>query len=557
MRSDQIKLGFERAPHRGLLRATGVVGEGDFNKPFIAVCNSYVDVVPGHVHLQAFGKLVKEAIRAAGGVPFEFNTIGVDDGIAMGHIGMKYSLPSRELIADCVETMIEAHRFDGMVCIPNCDKIVPGMLLAAMRIDIPTIFVSGGPMAAGKLADGRSIDLISIFEGVGAYQAGKINDQQLLELEQQACPTCGSCSGMFTANSMNCLMEALGMALPGNGSRLATSEARKELARQAGQQIMRLIDANLTPRQIVNQETIDNAFALDMAMGGSTNTVLHTLALATEAGIDYSLERINQVAARTPHLCKVSPSGKWHMEDVDRAGGISAILKEMSKKPGVLNLDRPTVTLKTLGENIAEAEVLDHEVILPIDKPHSERGGLAILFGNLAPDGAVVKVGAVAPSMKKHSGPARIYNSQEAACAGILNGQVKPGDVVVIRYEGPRGGPGMQEMLAPTANLMGMGLGESVALITDGRFSGGTRGACICHVSPEAAAGGPIAALVDGDLVHMDLDECRLEVALSPEQIKQRLSEAQAPQNRVQSKWLRRYASAVTSANTGAVLAEA
>ncbi len=557
MRSDQIKMGFERAPHRGLLRATGVVGEGDFNKPFIAVCNSYVDVVPGHVHLQAFGKLVKQAIREAGGVPFEFNTIGVDDGIAMGHIGMKYSLPSRELIADCVETMIEAHRFDGMVCIPNCDKIVPGMLLAAMRLDIPTIFVSGGPMAAGKLADGRSVDLISIFEGVGAYQAGKINDQELLELEQQACPTCGSCSGMFTANSMNCLMEALGLALPGNGSRLATSEARKDLARAAGHQIMRLIEANLTPRQIVNQETVDNAFALDMAMGGSTNTVLHTLALATEAGIDYSLERINAVAARTPHLCKVSPAGKWHMEDVDRAGGISAILKELSRKPGALNLDRPTVTLKTLGENIADAEVLDSEVILPIEKPHSERGGLAILFGNLAPDGAVVKVGAVAPAMRKHSGPARIYNSQEAACAGILNGEVKSGDVVVIRYEGPRGGPGMQEMLAPTANLMGMGLGESVALITDGRFSGGTRGACICHVSPEAAAGGPIAALVDGDRIHIDLEERRLEVALSPEQMEQRLSEAQAPQNRVKSKWLRRYAAAVTSANTGAVLADA
>ena len=556
MRSDQIKMGFERAPHRGLLRATGVVGEGDFHKPFIAVCNSYVDVVPGHVHLQAFGKLVKQAIREAGGVPFEFNTIGVDDGIAMGHIGMKYSLPSRELIADCVETMIEAHRFDGMVCIPNCDKIVPGMLLAAMRLDIPTIFVSGGPMAAGKLADGRSVDLISIFEGVGAYQAGKINDQELLELEQQACPTCGSCSGMFTANSMNCLMEALGLALPGNGSRLATSEARKDLARAAGHQIMRLIEANLTPRQIVNQETVDNAFALDMAMGGSTNTVLHTLALATEAGIDYSLERINQVAARTPHLCKVSPAGKWHMEDVDRAGGISAILKELSKKPGALNLDRPTVTLKTLGENIADAEVLDPEVILPIEKPHSEHGGLAVLFGNLAPDGAVVKVGAVAPAMRKHSGPARIYNSQEAACAGILNGEVKSGDVVVIRYEGPRGGPGMQEMLAPTANLMGMGLGESVALITDGRFSGGTRGACICHVSPEAAAGGPIAALVDGDRIHIDLEERRLEVALSPEQMEQRLSEAQAPQSRVKSKWLRRYAASVTSANTGAVLAD-
>ncbi|MGH2497482.1 MAG: dihydroxy-acid dehydratase [Ktedonobacteraceae bacterium] len=556
MRSDQIKLGFERAPHRGLLRATGVVGENDFHKPFIAVCNSYVDVVPGHVHLQAFGKLVKEAIRAAGGVPFEFNTIGVDDGIAMGHIGMKYSLPSRELIADCVETMVEAHRFDGMVCIPNCDKIVPGMLMGAMRIDIPTIFVSGGPMAAGKLADGRSIDLISVFEGVGAYQAGKINDSQLLELEQQACPTCGSCSGMFTANSMNCLMEALGLALPGNGSRLATSEARKELVRIAGQTIMKLIESNLTPRQIVNADSIDNAFALDMAMGGSTNTVLHTLALAREAGIDYSLERINQVAARTPHLCKVSPSGKWHMEDVDRAGGISAILRELSKKPGALTLDRPTVTLKTLGENIAEAEIKDPEVILSVDKPHSERGGLAILFGNLAPDGAVIKVGAVAPSMMRHHGPARIYDSQEAACAGILNGQVKEGDVVVIRYEGPKGGPGMQEMLAPTANIMGMGMGEKVALITDGRFSGGTRGACIGHVSPEAAANGPIAALVDGDMISIDLFERRLDVNLSSEQIAQRLEHVTPPTGRINSRWLRRYASLVTSANTGAVLAD-
>jgi dihydroxy-acid dehydratase len=539
-----------------LLRATGVVGEQDFKKPFIAVCNSYIDVVPGHVHLQAFGKLVKEAIRAAGGVPFEFNTIGVDDGIAMGHIGMKYSLPSRELIADCVETVIEAHRFDGMVCIPNCDKIVPGMLMAAMRLDIPTIFVSGGPMAAGKLADGRSVDLISIFEGVGAYQAGKINDDQLLELEQNGCPSCGSCSGMFTANSMNCLMEALGLALPGNGSRLATSQERRELAREAGRQILKLVEANVTTRQIVNVESIDNAFALDMAMGGSTNTVLHTLALAREAGIDYSLERINEVAARTPHLCKVSPAGSWHMEDVDRAGGISAILKELSRKPGVLNLDRPTVTLRTLGENIAEAKVNDPEVIHPIEQPHSERGGLAILFGNLAPDGAVVKVAAVAPAMMKHTGPARIFNSQEEACAGILNGLVKEGDVVVIRYEGPRGGPGMQEMLAPTANIMGMGLGEKVALITDGRFSGGTRGACIGHVSPEAAAGGPIAALRDGDLIHLDLVERRLEVALSPEEIEQRLAEFEPVKGRVKSSWLRRYASLVTSANTGAVLGD-
>jgi dihydroxy-acid dehydratase len=361
---------------------------------------------------------------------------------------------------------------------------------------------------------------------------------------------------MFTANSMNCLMEALGLALPGNGSYLATTEARKELAREAGRTIMRLLEANLTPRQIVNRESIDNAFALDMAMGGSTNTVLHTLALAREAGVEYSLERINQVAARTPHLCKVSPSGNWHMEDVDRAGGISAILKELSRKPGALHLDRPTVTLKTLGENIAHAQIADPEVIHSVEHPHSERGGLAILFGNLAPDGAVVKIGAVGPAMIKHCGPARIYNSQEEACAGILNGQVKEGDVVVIRYEGPRGGPGMQEMLAPTANIMGMGLGDKVALITDGRFSGGTRGACIGHVSPEAAAGGPIAALINGDLINIDLVERRLEVDLTPEEIQQRLSTVQSPKARSKSRWLRRYASLVTSANTGAVLAD-
>ncbi|QBD83492.1 dihydroxy-acid dehydratase [Ktedonosporobacter rubrisoli] len=556
MRSDQIKLGFERAPHRGLLRATGVVGEHDFKKPFIAVCNSYVDIVPGHVHLQAFGKLVKDAIRAAGGVPFEFNTIGVDDGITMGHIGMKYSLPSRELIADCIETMIEAHRFDGMVCIPNCDKIVPGMLLAAMRLDIPTIFVSGGPMAAGKLADGRSVDLTSIFEGVGAYKAGSINAQQLHELELNGCPSCGSCSGMFTANSMNCLMEALGLALPGNGSRLATSQERQFLAQAAGQQVLKLIESNLTPRQIVNEESIDNAFALDMAMGGSSNTVLHTLALAHEGNIDYSLERINTIAERTPQLCKLSPAGRWHMEDVDRAGGISAILKELSRKPGALNLNRPTVTQKTLGENIAKASIQDHEVIHSLEHAYSEHGSLAVLFGNLAPSGAVVKVGAVAPSMQRHSGPARIYNSQEEACAAILNGKVQPGDVVVIRYEGPRGGPGMQEMLAPTANLMGMGLGEKVALITDGRFSGATRGACIGHISPEAAAGGPIAALIDGDTIHIDMFERRLAVDLTEQEILQRLANVKPPKGRVKSSWLRRYAAFVTSADTGAVLAD-
>ena len=556
MRSDQIKLGFERAPHRGLLRATGVVREHDFKKPFIAVCNSYVDIVPGHVHLQAFGALVKEAIRAAGGVPFEFNTIGVDDGIAMGHIGMKYSLPSRELIADCIETMIEAHRFDGMVCIPNCDKIVPGMLMAAMRLDIPTVFVSGGPMAAGTLSDGRRIDLASIFEGVGAYRAGTIDEQQLHELEVKGCPSCGSCSGMFTANSMNCLMEALGLALPGNGSRLATSDERKELVSEAGRTILRLIEANLTPRQIVNAESVDNAFALDMAMGGSSNTVLHTLALASEGGIDYSLARINAIAERTPHLCKVSPAGQWHMEDIDRAGGVSAILKELSRKADVLDLDRPTVTLQTLGENIADAGILDSEVIHSLENPYSVHGSLAVLFGNLAPDGAVVKVGAVAPSMLQHSGPARIYNSQEEASAGILNGHVQPGDVVVIRYEGPRGGPGMQEMLAPTANLMGMGLGDKVALITDGRFSGATRGTCVGHISPEAAAGGPIAALLDGDIIHIDLIAHTLMIDLSEEEIQQRLSKVSPRKGRVKSSWLRRYAALVTSANTGAVLAD-
>lgn len=555
MRSDQIKRGFERAPHRGLLKATGVRDE-DMRKPFIAVVNSYVDIVPGHVHLQEFGKLVKESIRQAGGVPFEFNTIGVDDGIAMGHLGMKYSLPSRELIADCVETMVAAHCFDGMVCIPNCDKIVPGMLMAAMRLDVPTIFVSGGPMAAGKLPDGRTIDLISIFEGVGAYRAGKITKRDLKDLEDYGCPSCGSCSGMFTANSMNCLMEALGIALPYNGSALATSAERRDLVQAVGKRIMGLIDEDLTPSKIVTLQSLDNAFILDMAMGGSTNTVLHTLALAREGGIEYPLERINEVAERVPHLCKVSPASSWHMEDVHRAGGIPAILNEVSRKPGVLNLDCMTVTGKTLGENIADARIMDTEVIHPLEDAYSEKGGLAVLFGNLAPEGSVVKVAAVEPAMRVHRGPARIFESQEAAVAGILNNKVNSGDVVVIRYEGPRGGPGMQEMLAPTANLMGMGLGDSVALITDGRFSGGTRGACVGHVSPEAAAGGPIAALNDGDMITVDLIQRRLHVELSPDEIAERMKSWQPPVINVPSKWLRRYASLVTSANTGAMLSD-
>jgi len=549
-RSDQIKRGLERAPHRSLLKAVGVT-DADLDKPFIAIVNSYVDIVPGHVHLQKFGALVKQAVRHAGGVPFEFNTIGVDDGIAMGHAGMKFSLPSRELIADCVETMIAAHAFDGMVCLPNCDKIVPGMLMAALRLDIPTIFVSGGPMRAGRTPQGQVIDLISVFEGVGAYQAGKITAAQLKEIEDYACPACGSCAGLFTANSMNCLMEALGLALPYNGTALAETEERNALAKTAASQILNLIEKNLTPRQIVTRDAIDDAFALDMAMGGSTNTVLHTLAIANEAGIAYPLERINEIAAKVPHLCQVSPAGKWHMEDVHRAGGIPAILHEISE---VLHLDRLTVTGKTLRENISNARVQDTEVIRPLDRPHRATGGLAILFGNLAPEGAVVKTGGVRPAMQTFRGPAHIYESEEEAMRGILAGQVKPGEVVVVRYEGPRGGPGMQEMLSPTSAIMGMGLGDQVALITDGRFSGGTRGVCIGHVSPEAAAGGPIAALRDGDIVSIDLPNYRLDVELSDAEIRARLA-ANPPKVRdIKSKWLRRYARLVTSANTGAVL---
>ena len=553
MRSDQIKKGMDKSPHRALLKATGVT-DADMSKPFIAVVNSYVDIIPGHVHLQEFGKLVKSAIRAAGGVPFEFNTIGVDDGIAMGHAGMKYSLPSRELIADCVETMIEAHRFDGMVCIPNCDKIVPGMLMAAMRVNIPTIFVSGGPMPAGRTPDGDVVDLISVFEGVGAYQAGKIDAARLKVLEDFACPSCGSCSGMFTANSMNCLMEALGLALPYNGSALAKTPEREELARQAGTLILDLVAKDITPRSIATMDAFDDAFVLDMAMGGSSNTVLHGIAIAREGGIEYPLSRLNEISARTPHLCKVSPSGKWHMEDVHRAGGIPAILNEVQKVTGSLHLDRMTVSGKLLRIAVESAEIKDEEVIHKAANAHSAGGGLACLFGNLAPDGAVIKTGGVIPSMRKFSGPARVYESQDSALAGILAGEVIPGEVVVIRYEGPRGGPGMQEMLSPTSAIMGMGLGDKVALVTDGRFSGGTRGACVGHISPEAASGGPIGAVEHGDIIELDLDAYRISVQLSDEVIQSRLAALPPFKSKTESKWLRRYAHFVTSADRGAVL---
>ncbi len=552
MRSDTIKKGYDRAPHRSLLKACGVTDE-DMDKPFIGIANSYVDIIPGHVHLRQLAEVVKEGVREAGGVPFEFNTIGVDDGIAMGHIGMRYSLPSRELIADSVETVVSAHWFDGLVCIPNCDKIIPGMLMAALRLNIPTIFISGGPMASGKTPDGRVVDLVSVFEGVGAYQAGLINKDELKMLEDVSCPTCGSCAGMFTANSMNCLTEALGLALPGNGTVLAIDPAREELARAAGRQIVALVKADLKPRDIVTEQAIDDAFALDMALGGSTNTVLHLMAIAQEAGITYPLERINELARRVPHLCKVSPASKWRMEDVDRAGGVSAILRELEAH-GILNGDRLTVTMKSLSENVREARILDSEVIRPWDRAYSLTGGLAILFGNLAPEGAVIKTGAVDPAIRWHRGPAVVFESQDAALAGIASGKVKSGDVVIIRYEGPRGGPGMPEMLAPTAAIVGMGLGTEVALITDGRFSGGTRGICVGHVSPEAAEGGPIALLRDGDMVKIDLDNRRVEVELGHEELEERLRSWRPPAPRIKGGYLARYARMVSSASKGAVV---
>jgi dihydroxy-acid dehydratase len=553
MRSDRIKKGFERAPHRSLLRASGVSDE-DMGKPFIAIANSYVDIIPGHVHLNSFGEIVREAVRAAGGVPFMFHTIGVDDGIAMGHVGMKYSLPSREIIADSVETMVDAHWFDGLICITNCDKIIPGMLMGALRSNVPTIFVSGGPMAAGHLQDGTTVDLSSVFEGVGAYKAGTITDEELTELEQVACPTCGSCAGLFTANSMNSICEALGMALPGNGSILAVDQRREDLARIAGKQIMALVEMGLKPRDIITRETVDNAFALDMAMGGSTNTVLHLLAVAHEAGIDYPLDRLNDLSERIPNLCKVSPSSKYRMEDVDKAGGISSILWELSKKPDVLHLGQKTVTGGTIGENIDGRDTQDPDCIRPIENAYSQTGGLRILFGNLAPNGAVVKSAGVLPEMMQYKGPARVYNSHDEANAGILGGEVQPGEVVVIRYEGPKGGPGMQEMLAPTANLAGMGLGTSVSLVTDGRFSGATHGASIGHVSPEAAEGGSIALVETGDIIAIDIQEGKLHVELSEQELARR-RESWKPLDRSELRgWLARYANMATSANKGAVL---
>ena len=555
MRSDIMKKGAERAPHRALMRATGIKSE-DIRKPFIGVCNSYTNIVPGHCHLQEVGRTVCDAIRAAGGVPYEFNTIAICDGIAMGHAGMKYSLPSRELIADCVEAMGTAHPFDGLICIPNCDKIVPGMLMGAMRLNIPTIFASGGPMAAGKGKRGEATDLITIFEGVAGHQIGAISDADLEYLECTACPGAGSCSGMFTANSMNCLCEALGLALPGNGTILAESPERIELWKRAARRIVELAGdpEALTARDFATEKSFHNALALDMAMGGSSNTVLHTLAVATEAGVKLDLAKLDETSRKTPNICKVSPSSHYHMEDVGRAGGIMAIIKEISRLPGLIDPTAPTVSGLTLGEEYAVAPAPDGEVIRTLENAYSQSGGLAILFGNLAASGCVVKAAGVAPKMLTHRGPAVIFESQEEACEGILGGKVKAGDVVIIRYEGPKGGPGMQEMLAPTSYIMGRGLGESVALITDGRFSGGTRGACIGHVSPEAAAGGVIALVEPGDLVSIDIPNRRVELEVAPEVLEERRKKWRKPEPRFKTGYLARYAMAATSADTGGVL---
>jgi dihydroxy-acid dehydratase len=553
MRSDTIKAGVDRAPHRALLRAAGV-REEDFGKPFIAICNSYVDIIPGHRHLQRFGEVVRQAVEAAGGVPFMFNTIGVDDGIAMGHVGMRYSLPSREIIADSVETMVRAHAFDGMICIPNCDKITPGMLMGALRVNIPTVFVSGGPMRAGRLPDGRSVDLISVFEGVGAHRTGRLSAQGLLELERLACPSCGSCSGMFTANSMNCLAEALGLALPGNGTILADTPERDALAEEAARALMRLVAEDVKPRDIVTLESFDNAFALDLAMGGSTNTILHGLAMAQEAGIPYTLARIDALSRRVPNICRVSPSSQWHIEDVHRAGGISAILGELARIPGLLHLGASTVSGATIGDVAAGARVTDRAVIRSVDDPYSPTGGIAILTGNLAPRGSVVKTAGIEGNLERHRGPAVVFDSEDEAAAGIREGRVKAGDVVVIRYEGPKGGPGMPEMLAPTSAIQGMGLGRDVALITDGRFSGGTRGISVGHIAPEAADGGLLGLVEDGDVITVDVARRELTLEVPEEELARRRARWTPPTPRIPNGYLGRYVRLVRSADLGAVL---
>ena len=557
MRSDTVKRGFDRTPHRSLFRATGLKDE-DFNKPFIGIANSHIDIIPGHFFLQEYGRIVKEAIREAGGVPFEFNTIGVDDGIAMGHDGMLYSLPSREIIADSIETVMNAHKLDALICIPNCDKIVPGMIMGALRVNVPTLFISGGPMAAGHKKDGTPIDLATAFEAVGQHSEGKMSDDELYEIECEACPSGGSCSGMFTANSMNTLCEAMGIALPGNGTVLAQTQERLAMLKTAAKRVVEMAkadDAKYNLRTVLNAKAVHNAFVVDMAMGGSSNTVLHMLAIANEAEVDFDITKINEIAKNISHIAKISPSlGTVHMEDIGRAGGVNAVMKEVSRRGGLLALDNPTVTGETIGERIADARITDTDIIHTNENAYSPVGGLSILFGNLAEEGAVVKTAGIAPSMRQFKGTAICFNSQQEAIAGIVSHKVKVGNVVVIRYEGPKGGPGMQEMLAPTSLIMGMGLGESVALITDGRFSGATRGASIGHVSPEAAEGGLIGLIEDGDEIELDVDTHLLQLNVEGEELERRRLHFQPHKKAIHSKWLKRYSLLVSNASNGAVL---
>ncbi len=556
MLSDRTKAGFEHAPQRSLMRAAGMTDD-DISHPFIAICNSYNEVIPGHVHLDKVSALIKREVRRAGGTPIEFNLPGVCDGIAMGgKVSMKYSLASRELIADSVETMLTAHAFDAVICIPNCDKIVPGMIMGVLRCNIPAIFSSGGPMMAGRRPDGAPLDLNSVFEAVAAFKTGRITESELHAIECSACPGAGSCSGMFTANSMNCLTEVIGLSLPGNGTLPALSDERREFWRATARRAVEMArQGGPLPRDLVTMDSIDNAFALDMAMGGSTNTVLHSLAIAREAGLEYDLGRIDSISRRTPNICKLAPSlAKYHMEDAQAAGGVSAIVHELGKKPGLLHLDALTVSGRTLREQTEGCDTKNPDVIRTLDNPYSSDGGLAVLFGNLAEEGAIVKKAGVLPEMMEHRGPAVIFESQEDASEGILAGRVNAGDVVVIRNEGPKGGPGMQEMLAPTSYIMGRGLGSSVALITDGRFSGATHGACIGHISPEAAEGGLIGLLRDGDIIEYSIPNRTLNALLSPEEIAGRRAGWSPVVKNVHGKWLNRYRRLAANASKGAVL---
>jgi len=550
MRSKKMTGGLEKAPHRSLLYATGMSKE-EMDRPLIGVCNAANEIIPGHVHLDTITEAVKKGIMLAGGTPMEFPAIGVCDGLAMNHEGMRMSLPSREIIADSVEIMATAHPFDAIVCIPNCDKIVPGMLMAILRLNIPAVVVSGGPMLAGRK---KTADLINVFEGVGKVKAGTMTEEELAEFEQSACPTCGSCAGMFTANSMNCLSESIGLALPGNGTIPAVMSARVRLAKQAGMQVMEMLERDIKPRDIVTEKSVHNAVTMDMALGCSTNTTLHLPALFAEAGLDLNLEMFNEISKKTPNLCKLSPAGPHFMEDLNESGGIPGVMSELVKRD-LLNLDVMTVTGKTLGENLKDldAKVTNNEIVRPIDNPYSEEGGIAILYGNIAPEGCCVKQSAVAPEMMRNTGTAKVYTTEEDAVEAILGGEIVSGDVVVVLYEGPKGGPGMREMLTPTSAISGMGLGESVALLTDGRFSGGTRGAAIGHISPEAAAGGPCGLIRNGDTIEIDIPARKVHLLVDDAELEERRKNHVPVIKEVKSPFLRRYAKLVTSASRGAV----